>query len=109
MYDTLFQVHIGTWVFLLIFIGLNLFYRVMILKMLFRLFSLVMLGSGIGLAVYLSFPIIFIIKLVLAILLIGLTEMIIKKEKPKEETTLLLSISAIFIVLVLIGFGFIRF
>ncbi|MDQ0208666.1 DUF1516 family protein [Alkalicoccobacillus murimartini] len=109
MYDFLYQVHVGTWVILLVFVVLNMFYRSFILKLLFRLCSVFMLGSGVGLAFYLSFPIIFIVKLVLALLLIGLTEIILKKDNPREESYLLLLISGLFLLLILIGFGIIRF
>ncbi|MEN0645431.1 DUF1516 family protein [Alkalicoccobacillus gibsonii] len=109
MYDILYQVHIGTWIFLLVSIGLNLFYHSSVFKILFRLMSIVMLGSGIALAYEWSFPLVFILKLVLALLLIGLTEMLLKKENPKEQTVLLLCVSGLFLILVLIGFGIIRF
>ncbi|MCM2677489.1 DUF1516 family protein [Alkalicoccobacillus plakortidis] len=109
MYDFLYQVHVGTWIILLVFVVLNMFYRSTILKMLFRLCSIFMLGSGVGLALHMSFPIIFIVKLILALLLIGLTEMVLKKENPREESFLLILISGLFFLLVLIGFGIIRF
>lgn len=109
MYDFLYQVHIGTWALLLIIIVLTVFFKKMFLNIIFRIISVVMLGSGIGLAFYLSFPFVFLLKLVIAILLIGTTEMMIKKENPRKAIVHQILIGVMFLILCLIGFGVIRF
>ncbi|WP_054709523.1 DUF1516 family protein [Bacillus sp. JCM 19041] len=109
MYDFLYQVHIGTWALLLIFIVLNVCFKKFFLNVIFRIISVVMLGSGIGLAFYLSFPLVFLVKLFIAILLIGTAEMMLKKENPRKAIVHQILIGVMFLILCLIGFGVIRF
>ncbi|WDF02058.1 DUF1516 family protein [Shouchella hunanensis] len=109
MYNVLYQTHIGTWAILLLVVIVSLFYRSFYLKIFFRVLAVLMLTSGIGLAISLSFPFVFVMKLIIAILCIGLVEMLLKREKPIKSYVLLGSTFVSFLLLCLIGFGVIRF
>jgi hypothetical protein len=81
-----------------------------ITPMLLRFSYLVMLGTGIGMLFHLKFPLMYVVKGILAILLIGVMEMILGKAQRGERTLPLWILFAILIVLVpAIGYGFIRF
>ncbi|AIC95379.1 MULTISPECIES: DUF1516 family protein [Shouchella] len=110
-------IHEGSWAFLVVlFIVAFVLYRsrklkaATILHMITRLFYLFMLVSGIGMLVALNFNLFYVVKGLLAVLVIGFMEMAAGKAKRNEN-----SLGSLFIVLVLVlvvvlmGFGVINF
>src|SRR3954451_1012499 len=76
-----------------------------ITHMILRLFYLIMLISGIGLLISVQFPVTYVIKAVLAIVLIGLMEMIlIRGQKHKKVVSLWGMFIIILLIVVLLGF-----
>ncbi|MED4130416.1 MULTISPECIES: DUF1516 family protein [Shouchella] len=109
--------HEGSWAFLIVlFIVAFVLYRsrklkaATILHMITRLFYLFMLVSGIAMLVALNFNLFYVVKGLLAVLVIGFMEMAAGKAKRNEN-----SLGSLFIVLVLalvvvlMGFGVINF
>ncbi|MFS0788858.1 DUF1516 family protein [Shouchella sp. 1P09AA] len=109
MYDVLYQIHIGTWAILFLSIVGNLFFRSTYVTVLFRILAVLMLVSGIALTVLLSFPLVFVIKLFIALFFIAFTEKLMKSKQPSKQYVLISVTGLTFILLVLIGFGVIRF
>lgn len=70
-----------------------------------RLFYLIMLGTGIGMLFILGFPLIYVLKGILAIVLIGVMEMIVGKRK-RAESTKMLWVACIVLILVIISIGY---
>lgn len=107
MFNILYQSHAGSWfIMLLLFIISYIFYRQKITGMILRLFYLIMLISGIGMLYGLEFPIKFIIKGALAIVLIGLMEMILGRKNRKEPHAVMWVIWAVILaVIVMLGYG----
>lgn len=111
MYNILYQSHAGSWALLLIFFFLSYFLQKQKwLAMITRLFYLIMLISGIGMLFLLKFPLVFIVKGLLAILLISFMELILVKKKQEKPHTLFWILFVIDLILViLLGFKVISF
>lgn len=111
MLNTFYQMHAGSWAILLIFFFLSYFFpKQKWLSMITRLFYLIMLISGIGMLFLLKFPLVFIVKGILAIILIGMMEVLLAKKQKGEPQTLFWILFAVFLVLVvLFGFNVISF
>lgn len=117
MTDIAFSSHQGSWAFVVVlFIISFILYKANkekganIVQMILRLFFVIMLASGILMVIGYKFPLVFIVKGVLAVLLIGFMEMALGKTKRKENaaTPLLLTVIAL-VVVALMGFGVISF
>lgn len=111
MFNIFYQSHAGSWAILLIFFLLSYFFQNQKwLAIITRIFYLIMIVSGVGMLVLLKFPLVFIIKGLLAILLIGIMEMIFEKKKKGEPHTVFWLFFAIELILViLLGFNVISF
>jgi hypothetical protein len=107
MMNILYQSHAGSWALLLIFFLLSYFFtQKKWLSMIARLFYVIMLVTGVGMLVLLGFPMIFLLKGVLAILLLGLMEMLVaKKQKEQPHTWLWVAWAVILVLVLLIGFN----
>ena len=109
--------HAGSWflTLLLFAIGVVLLKNgkgkaLKITQMILRLFFVIMLISGVGLIVGLQFPALYIIKGILAIILIALMEIILTRSaKGKETKAFWLSFAGVLPIVLLIGFNVIRF
>ncbi|MBP1931727.1 DUF1516 family protein [Ammoniphilus resinae] len=112
-----YQSHAGSWFFLILFFVIS--YILLskgkvgagrITQMLFRLFMLIMLISGIGMLIGFSFPLIYVIKGVLAVALIGIMEMLLGRVKRGEEgKTFWILFVVLLLLVLLIGFNVISF
>ncbi|QDI90851.1 DUF1516 family protein [Salicibibacter halophilus] len=117
MYDMLFASHQGAWAFLpILFLIAFFLYRAgkptggRILRIILGIFYIIMIVSGVGLLFELGFPASYVIKGILAILLIGFMEMTLGKAKRGEGVAVWLTVViAILVVVVLMGFGVIAF
>lgn len=111
MYNIFYHSHAGSWAFLIIFFLLSYFFQKQKwLPMILRLFYVIMLVSGISMLVLLNFPLLYIVKGILAIGLIGVTDMLILKKRKEEPHTLLWVLYGVLLILILlIGFDVIRF
>lgn len=109
MFNIFLQSHAGSWaIMVLLFIISYIFYRQKVTGMILRLFYLIMLITGAGLLYHYSFPGLFIVKAVLAVILIGLMEMIIGRRARQERHGLFWIIWIIVLALVVsIGYGWI--
>lgn len=109
--------HASAWfITLLLFAVGNIFLRkgngkaLKITHMILRLFFVIMVITGIGMIVGFQFPAIYILKGLLAIILIGLMEMIlVRTGKGKNTKPLWLSFVCVLPIVLLIGFNVIRF
>ncbi|PLT31271.1 DUF1516 family protein [Peribacillus deserti] len=90
MLTGLHHTHASSWAILIILFLISYFMnKQKISLMLQRLFYIVMLGSGIGMLIMGHYPGIYFVKGILAIILIGLMEMlIVRKRKEKKHTIL---------------------
>ncbi|WP_028559540.1 DUF1516 family protein [Paenibacillus pinihumi] len=112
-----YQSHSGSWAFLLIlFVVAFLLAKggkakgAKIVGMVLRLFYIIMLVSGVGMLIGFSFPLMFIIKGILAVILIGLMEMILGRTQRRENTGMFWILLVIIVaIVVLMGFGVISF
>lgn len=111
MYNIFYQSHAGSWAILVIFFVLSYFFQKQKwLPMILRLFYVIMLVSGISMLVLMKFPLVYIVKGILAIGLIGVMEMLLVKKRKEEPHTLLWVLYSVFLLAVLIlGFQVIRF
>lgn len=107
MYTVFKIIHSSTWFFLLLLFFLSYFLRnKKVTLMLLRLAAVLMVVSGVGLLVSLQFPGHYIVKGILAILLIAVMEMLIGRQKRGQSTGVFWVINIILIVLVvLMGFS----
>lgn len=81
-----------------------------ITHMILRVFFIIMILSGIGLVVALQYPVEFVLKGVLAIILIGLMEMIlVRSVKGKETKGFWIPLAGVLPLVLLIGFNVIHF
>lgn len=82
MFNMFYQMHAGSWAILIILFLITYFTKSQkITFMLQRLFYLIMIVSGVGMLVTLNFPLLYILKGVLAIVLIGLMEMLVTRKR----------------------------
>lgn len=111
MFNIFYQSHAGSWLLMVILFILSvIFQNQKITVMIQRLFYLIMLVSGIGMLAILGFPLLFVIKGILAIILIGIMEMIVARRRRKQPTAPMWIVFVIaLIVIVLIGYGVISF
>ncbi|MVP00202.1 MULTISPECIES: DUF1516 family protein [Paenibacillus] len=105
------QSHAGSWAFIVIlFIVSAIFYRQKITPMILRLFYLIMVVSGVGMLIGYSFPAKYVVKGIIAIVVIGLMEMILgrmKRGQGRESSTkILFAVWAVLIItVIMMGFG----
>ncbi|MFE5320997.1 DUF1516 family protein [Paenibacillus sp. NPDC056579] len=111
MFNIFYQSHAGSWLLTVILFVLSvIFSNQKVTLMIQRLFYLIMLVSGIGMLAILGFPLLFILKGVLAIILIGLMEMIVARRRRKQPTApMWIGFIIVLIIIVLIGYGVISF
>lgn len=110
-------IHEGSWAFLAVLFVISYFlYRSRklkagtILHMIARLFYILMLVSGVGMLVAWEFPLMYVVKGLLAILLIAFMEVAAGKAKRNENSLgSLFIVFLLLLVVVLMGFGVIRF
>lgn len=115
--DMLYHSHAGSWFFTLLFFAIS--YAMFkkgsmkpqkITHMILRLFFIIMILSGIGMLAAMQFPLVFIVKGVLAFILIGLMEMILTRSvKGKEAKSFWLPFAIVLILVLLMGFNVISF
>jgi hypothetical protein len=105
----MFKTHSDSWFWIIIFFvlsfiflktGKNTLHKIS--QGLFRLFALIMIVSGIAQLVALHFPVAYVIKGVLAIVMIGVAEMIVAKAKRGKKTGSMWLVFIILLVLVLL-------
>ncbi|RYM01721.1 DUF1516 family protein [Sporolactobacillus sp. THM7-7] len=106
MFNVLLHTHSGMWgVMVLLFILSFAFYQQKGWSMALRLAYLIMLATGIWMLTLIGFPWKFILKGILALILIGLMEATLGKRKRRESTlTLWILIIVILIVILLLGY-----
>ncbi|SDI53737.1 DUF1516 family protein [Natribacillus halophilus] len=117
MYDMLFASHQGSWAFLpILFLIAFFLYRAgkntggRILRIILGIFYLIMIVSGVGLLFELGFPAMFVVKGILALLLIGFMEMALGKTKRGESAAVSFTLVVVtLVIVVLLGFGVISF
>lgn len=116
MYTFLFHTHTTAWaiMILLFFIAYILIRKdntagSKVLSMILRVFYLIMLASGIGMLVerliqegFVTSNLIFTLKGVLAVMLIGMMEVILGRSKRKEKTTIFWVAFGVLLVIVLV-------
>ncbi|GIP38920.1 hypothetical protein J31TS4_22000 [Paenibacillus sp. J31TS4] len=111
LFNIFYQSHAGSWAFIfLLFLLSVIFRRQKVTGMILRLFYIIMVVSGVGMLIGLGFPAMYVIKGILAIILIGLMEMILGRMKrgeakggPMPVFWVLLVVLAV--VVPLMGFG----
>ncbi|MCS7461275.1 DUF1516 family protein [Paenibacillus doosanensis] len=110
MFNIFYQSHAGSWALMIILFILSvIFYRQKVTQMILRLFYLIMLVSGIGMLTLLGFPLLYVIKGVLAIVLIGMMEMIVARRRRQQSAAPMWIVFVILLVLiVLLGYGVIH-
>lgn len=121
LYNIFYQSHAGSWAILVLLFVIAFFLFKngarkggRIVHMVLRLFYIIMLVSGGGMVVGLmmasGFPVMYVIKGVLAVMLIGLMEMILGRTSRSERSGMFWIMMLVFLVLiVLMGFGVIQF
>ncbi|SDH83249.1 Protein of unknown function [Alteribacillus persepolensis] len=107
MESIFYESHAGSWFFLILFFVISyLFAKQKITLMLQRLFALIMIISGAGMLVFYGFPLLYILKGVLAILLIAVMEMLVARKKRGEpQGGLWAACIVLIIVVLLLGFN----
>ncbi len=111
MYNIFYQSHAGSWAILIIFFLLSYFFHNQKwLSIITRIFYLMMIVTGVGMLFLLKFPLVFIVKGLLAILLIGTMDMILMKKKKAQPHSIFWIVFVIILILViLLGFHVIHF
>lgn len=107
MFDILLHTHSGMWgIMVLLFILSFAFYQQRGWSMGLRLAYLVMIVTGVWMLALKGFPWLFILKGILALILIGMMEMTLSKRRRKESTFLMwILIVVVLLVILLIGYG----
>ncbi|WP_050616348.1 YisL family protein [Bacillus testis] len=99
--------HASSWAILLVAFFLTYFLEnKKIMSIILRLFYVVMLVSGIGMLTIMEFPMHFVVKGILAILLIGLMEMLLARQKKQSSSPLVLWILFIIDLILIILLGY---
>ncbi|MCR8645652.1 YisL family protein [Paenibacillus sp. N1-5-1-14] len=103
--------HGDTWAILfLLFLASVIFRRQKVTQMIQRVFYLIMIASGIGLLVEYGFPTLYIVKAIIAIVMIGCMEMVLVRINRKQPfMPMLIGSIVLAVVVVLIGRGVISF
>lgn len=111
MYNIFLQSHAGSWAILIILFLISYFARKQkISVMLQRLFYIIMLVSGIGMLVMRDFELLYVVKGILAILLIGVMEMLTaRSRKQRPVAGLWVGFVVLLAIVVLIGYEVIAF
>ncbi|GAA0328161.1 hypothetical protein GCM10008967_18300 [Bacillus carboniphilus] len=111
MYNIFYQSHAGSWAILIILFLISYFARKQkISVMLQRLFYIIMLVSGIGMVFIMGFPLLYVVKGFLAILLIGTMEMLtIRSRKGSPVGGIWAGFVILLAIVVLIGYDVISF
>lgn len=111
LFNIFYQIHAGSWAILVIFFILTCFLRKQkVTGMITKLFYLLMLVSGAGMLFMLGFPMMYVIKGILAVALIAFMEMIQGRLRRGEPTLVhWLVMVVLLVVVVLMGFGVISF
>lgn len=109
--DMMLKLHMMWGVMVLLFILSLIFRGQKITVMLLRLTYLLMLGTGIGLLIGYKFPLLYVMKGVLAFLLFGVMEMIVGKAQRGERVVPLLWVLFIILIVIIpaVGYGYISF
>jgi len=111
MSSMLLHTHSAAWLIMVILFILSIaFKKQKVTPMILRLFYLIILGTGIGMLINLSFPLTYVLKGILAVVLIGLMEMILGRTKRGEGSKMPVPAFwviwvVLLIVIVLTGFG----
>lgn len=105
------QLHMLWGLMLLLFILSLIFRKQKVTPMLLRLSYLVVVGTGLGMLIKMGFPIFYVTKGLLALVLISMMEIIVNQaQKGGRSAPIVWVIFALTIVLVpLMGYGIIRF
>lgn len=111
MFNIFYQSHAGSWAILIVLFLLScIFQRQKVTGILLKIFYLIMLVSGIGMLVMLKFPLMYVIKGLLAIVAIGMMEAIMGRLRRKQPTAVFWVILVVALALViLLGFGVLQF
>lgn len=111
LFNIFYQSHAGSWAILILFFVLTCIFRKQkVTAMITRLLYLVMLISGAGMLFIWGFPMVYVIKGILAIVLIALMEMIQGRLRRGEPTLVHWIIMVVVLALVVLtGFGVISF
>ncbi|OPA81110.1 hypothetical protein BVG16_01870 [Paenibacillus selenitireducens] len=110
-FNMLYQSHAGSWaILILLFVASVIFKRQKVTPMITRLFYLIMLGSGIGMLIEWNFPLMYVIKGILAVFMIGMMEMIMGRVRRNQPTGMFWIIFVILLALIVcMGYGVIKF
>ncbi|HWO78290.1 MAG TPA: DUF1516 family protein [Bacillus sp. (in: firmicutes)] len=111
MYNIFYHSHAGSWAILIVLFLISYFVRKQkISVMMQRLFYIIMLVTGIGMLVMRNFELLFVVKGILAILLIGTMEMLtIRSRKGKTVAGIWVGFVVLLVLVVLIGYDKIVF
>ncbi|MDM5197230.1 DUF1516 family protein [Fictibacillus enclensis] len=102
MFNILLQSHSGSWAILVILFLITYFTRQKITLMLQRLFYLIMIVTGVGMLVQLHFPLHYVLKGILAIVLIGVMEMMVARKRKGNPMAAMWIVLIILLALVLL-------
>lgn len=106
MYNILLQSHAGSWAILVLLLVVSYFApKQKITPMIQRLFYLIMIISGVGMLAMIGFPLLYILKGILAIMLIGVMEVIVGRRK-RSESTKKFWIAFVVLLLLILSIGY---
>jgi len=114
-FSILLHSHSGSWIVMILLFLLSVIFRKQkVTAMVLRLFYLIMLATGISMLVYLDFPTVYVVKGIIAILLIGVMEMLvgrITKGRGNDKAVPVLWIAWVVLLalVVLTGYGVLSF
>ncbi|SFE63861.1 Protein of unknown function [Bacillus sp. OV194] len=111
MFNALLHTHSGSWAIMVILFLITYFTKSQkITLMLQRLFYLIMIVTGVWMLSILHFPLTYVLKGVLAIVLIGVMEMLVaRKRKGSPMPAMWIVLIILLVVIVLMGYGVISF
>lgn len=106
MGHVLMQIHNITWIVMaVLFLASLIAYRQKVWSMVLRLSYVVMLVTGVWMLIRIHFPAVFVVKGILALLLIGLMEMALgRRQKQKSVILSLLFVVIDLLLILLIGY-----
>jgi Protein of unknown function (DUF1516). len=103
MGHVLLQIHNITWMAMAVLFIISLIaYRQKAWSMVLRLAYVIMLVTGIWMLIRIHFPVVYDIKAVLALLLIGFMEMALGRRQKQKSIVLILLFAAIDLILILL-------
>ncbi|WP_185819915.1 DUF1516 family protein [Salibacterium salarium] len=99
--------HEGSWFLLVLFFLVSYFVpKQTITLMLQRLFAVIMIISGVGMLFSYGFPLLFILKGVLAVIVIAIMEMLVGKKKRSEpQGALWIACIILLVIIILLGYN----